>query len=391
MTTYRLWGCRPGRFDVEVEGEFAYGPQIVDVLGEAFTGPGTEIRRDVELVAEDHGISVRADGRPLGVLADREAFRYGAVVRRIGEAGFVPVAPGRIWAADAGVYNRDATREGQVIARVSVSLGAPGRLAPRNDPPHRPYTLLPAGRTLQVSGESEHARALRPYSSPSGKYAVLLTLHPAGADSSTGGDVEVRLDGRPCGRLGRRSSEKIRPVVAHLAARGLITAVCGAVAATDGSVEVTVSVASVESLGAEVLDGDAVTIPALRPAGGSPSPEPSGDGSVLQMHRYHGHGGQIVIHGDSLWILREGPVARLRDVPRTPRRIRLSEVKAVEFRPALPRAEGLIRPVTADNVDGHLGQGDPDTVEFHHGDRRRFQSLGDWLGHVAATNAGPPP
>ncbi|NGP03940.1 hypothetical protein G6038_00275 [Rhodococcus sp. 14C212] len=381
LVPYRLWGCRPDRFDTEIEGEFAWTDHIVRTLGAAFEAAGAEIRRDVSLLPETHGVSVRADGLTLGILGDGDALRYGPVLRRVVAGGYLPTVPGRIWAADAGAYNDDPARSGRIIARVSVSLGAPARLVPRNDPPDVPYTLLPPGRTLQVTGEERHFDLLHPYADPPGKYALLVTLHEA-----DGALVEVRVDDRACGYLGRRSSARLLPIVTHLSARGLRTAARAAVSGSRLAAEVTVSVTPADEIDERVLDGPPVIVPRLAPGPVADPPDP-----VLPMHRYHGWGGQIVVQGDRLWILREGPVARaLGPVPLTPRRIRLRDVVDVQFRPALPQTDGMLRIVTGGGRDGAPSSADPDTVVFHHPDRQRFQALTEWLRHVAAVNAGPP-
>lgn len=77
-------------------------------------------------------------------------------------------------------------------------------------------------------------------------------------------------------------------------------------------------------------------------------------------------------------------------VPLTPKRIRLRDVVDVQFRPALPQTDGMLRIVTGSGRDGAPASADPDTVVFHHPDRQRFQALAEWLRHVAAVNAGPP-
>ncbi|MFD6677574.1 DUF4429 domain-containing protein [Rhodococcus zopfii] len=380
-TDYPLWGCRPDRIDTEVEAEFAWTDNIIRVLGPAFSPTGARIQRTVALIPEPHAVSVRADGLTVGVLADGDAIRYSAALQRVVDGGSLPTVPARIWAADAGAYNRDPARDGRIIARVSIALAAPARLAPYNDPPDAEYTLLPAGRTLQVTGENEHLDVLGRYVEVPGKYALMVTLHPAPDDA-----VEVRVDGRRCGQLGRRSSAHLLPIVMRLAERDLVTAARGAVAGSAASAEVTVSVAPVEAIGDVVLDGPPVTVPRLGTAAARTPPDP-----VAILHRYHGYAGQIVVQDDRLWILREGVVARtLGELSPTPRRIRLSDVTDVQFRPAMPRTAGLIRVVTAANAGGVAAPGDPDTVVFHHRDRQRFQALAEWLRHVAAANAGPP-
>ncbi|MGW4535408.1 hypothetical protein ACWEOI_31100 [Nocardia sp. NPDC004340] len=169
-------------------------------------------------------------------------------------------------------------------------------MAPLNDPPAEPYTMLPDGGSVQVGKTGEHFDWLGRYGPGSGSALVLVTLVPR--EERTARTVkrvaEIRLDGVRIGQLTPAMSEKFLPAVDHLLARGLAVVAPAVVTASAVSATVSLRAKKAFELPPEVLNGPPVTVlargiePPARPA---PPVAPDGTDSISASNppEFQGH------------------------------------------------------------------------------------------------------
>ncbi|WP_197497265.1 DUF2510 domain-containing protein [Mycobacterium sp. 852013-51886_SCH5428379] len=235
-----------------------------------YTGKGTEVTRDFELIPEPDNrhdpwaISVRADGRTVGYLPREHCRTLATVVRRVVASGFTPIVPGRIYAYDASDWENwdgygDPPRD--FAAKVQLKLGEPHALLPINDPPPVPHTLLPRSAIVQVTKEDQHTAALLKHVPPSGYGLLFVTLHEDATGAKT--LVEVRIDGERVGQLTPQMSQRFLPLLRHLESRGLVTACWGDITGSAVAAEVRIDAVKANEADKAVLDGPPVTVPRL--------------------------------------------------------------------------------------------------------------------------------
>ena len=94
-----------------------------------------------------------------------------------------------------------------------------------NELPEEPFTVLPSGAAIQVSGEENHMGVLARYVSDRDRH-LAVTLHvveEAKTERSTPYTcVEVRLDGHRVGTLTKAASEKLADVIGFVTERGRV-------------------------------------------------------------------------------------------------------------------------------------------------------------------------
>ena len=154
-------------------------------------------------------------GEHVGYLPAVDAALYAEALTELANQRLLPRVAARVWAARRPEYGESA-RPGQmrVVARVSIDLPAVHLIAPLNSPPSGSYRVLPQGRAVQVSGEEDHAAALRPFLRPDGEGWVYATLWEEIIRGKA--VVQVRLNGAPVGVLSPRMSEDFLPAIRHL-------------------------------------------------------------------------------------------------------------------------------------------------------------------------------
>src|SRR4051812_3120494 len=100
---YRLWTQARswGDYELAVESEFV--PAIRSLFPTVWPGGGQEVSPEVQLIPEPSGlrgpwaVSVRADGRTIGYLADDDTTAWAGVLRRIVASGCIPTTACRIY------------------------------------------------------------------------------------------------------------------------------------------------------------------------------------------------------------------------------------------------------------------------------------------------------
>ncbi|MDW5614856.1 MULTISPECIES: hypothetical protein [Mycolicibacterium] len=262
---YRIWSRARGSWcDYEVPDRLLDLQSIQSLLPPGWTGEGTQIERDVELVPATAGrqglerIAVRIDRMVIGFLADDDALAWCGVIRRIVASGCIPITLGQLWVHDS--YDG-------IGARFQIKLGKPAEAVPINNPPSAPYTMLPRSSVVQVTKEDEHTDVLVKHVPKGGYGLAFVTLHKRESERETGKPhVEVRIDDERIGQLTPQMSQRLLPMIVHLADRGLITAGWADITGSRVAAEVRIDCAKAHEVSEVVLNGAPLTLPRLVPA-----------------------------------------------------------------------------------------------------------------------------
>lgn len=172
-----------------------------------------------------NAVKVIIDGQHVGYLEKEVAAVVQPILRRIIEAGHLPLVGARIWASARRSY--EDARKAKYYVNIRVSLNYLHLLLPLNDPPHEDYSIIPWGSTLQVVGEERHQDVLADHVSADGDALVIGTLVvvQGGTPKAPRDLIEVRIDGERIGQLTPGSSQHFIPTVRHLDAQGQTAAV----------------------------------------------------------------------------------------------------------------------------------------------------------------------
>lgn len=276
--------------NTEVAGEFAHMDGIHRALGRV-------PRRDEEIVEEAllaqlipeptnqfdrNAVKVVITGQHVGYLEKQVAAAVQPTIRRIVEAGYVPVVGARIWAVARSDYNSRALKH---HANVRLALTDAQRMVPLNDPVFEEYSVLPWGSSLQVTGEEHHHDVLSNYVTPDGEALVLGTLVLLqAARKSIKEVVEVRIDGERIGQLTPSSSQHFLPTIWHLDSLGMTTAAWLIVKGNLLASQVTIHATRAHELQADWFESPH-TVPRLQ----SSSPRRAGEstGGTEQRSQHH--------------------------------------------------------------------------------------------------------
>ncbi|QAY60005.1 hypothetical protein ET475_08375 [Microbacterium protaetiae] len=178
------------------------------------------------------------------------------IVRR----GLVPVVATRIWAV-----TRNTRRGPELKCAIRIALPAPTEIFPDNHPPSGPYTIVPRGRRIQVTGEDQHLDYLTAYLSPRSVAELLFTLERRDVETRNGikSVATVVLDGEVIGELSPTTSKNALPLIDAQRARGLQTAVWGQLTGSRVAAEITLSLPRATDISDEWLDGAPSIVPVL--------------------------------------------------------------------------------------------------------------------------------
>lgn len=279
--TYLLWHRSESDWcDYDIVGESYYHSAHRRLLPQDWSGEGTEIRRNFELIAEPDNphdpwaISVRADGHTVGYIPRSDAPDWAPVVRRVMASGLVPVAPGRMYAF---MPREDLDWDGdyeELGSTIQLKLDDPQASLPINNPPTVPYTLLPRSSLVQVTKEKEHVGTLMPYVPAGGYGQLFVTLHERAAL------VDVRVDNATIGELSAKTSQHYLPLIQHFARRNLVVACKADITGSALAAEVRISAVKAHEASPALLEGDPITVPALIAAVDDPSRYDLSDGAA---------------------------------------------------------------------------------------------------------------
>lgn len=269
---YQLW-CRDGGnwCEQDIVGESHYHRAHRALLPPDWSGEGTEVIRDFELIAEPANpydpwaVSIRADGNTIGYLPKDDAPLWAPVVRRVMASGLIPVTKGRMYAfiPHRSPWNDDEDDFGSTIR---LKLDEPSASLPINNPPTVPYTLLPRSTWVQVAKEHEHREALQPHVPSCGDGRLFVTLHENDKEI-----VGVRINDAPIGQLSPQMGQRYLPLIRHFAGRGLTVACRADITGSALAAEVRISAVKSHEADPELLHGDPITLPSLIPAVSDPA------------------------------------------------------------------------------------------------------------------------
>lgn len=218
---------------VEIEGEFARMDAIHRVLGRKpkldeeieAESLAAELRPEPTNKYDSNAVMVLIGGHHIGYIGRELAAIYQEPLTRLTRAGVAPMTRARVWASARRNWEGNGLK---YFSRVTIALGHPDMLAPANNPPEAPYSLVPWGGGLQVTGEENHLDVLSEFTSDGGESIVIGTIHVLevpGPKGSVREVVEVRIDGYRIGQMTSATSQHFFPTIKHLDDQGLQTAV----------------------------------------------------------------------------------------------------------------------------------------------------------------------
>jgi hypothetical protein len=226
---FEIWGQR-GWHNGEVVGESHHAREIRALLPKGDLTDGTEMIVSVSLVHtqnnphDRNAVEVRAATGLVGFLGREEAARYAPVLSALQQGGQTASTSARVWG-----YNQENWDSGkkEFVGSIRVDLAEPHMLIPANQPPAGDHQVLPVGTAIQVAGEENHMPAILPYLNSDGECWVHATVHQIVEEGSRSSKTlaEVRIDGKPVGRLTPKMSSDLLPAVSYLAELGQTTCV----------------------------------------------------------------------------------------------------------------------------------------------------------------------
>jgi Protein of unknown function (DUF2510)/HIRAN domain len=283
-----VWG--PSWPNADVVGESNYSREIHGLMPSGFDTDGDEVTVDVLLSREannkydKNAVAIRAATGTVGYLPREEATRYAPILDALTANGRVAQTTARVWGYMREEYD---SNQKTFVGSVRVSLPEPHMMFPANQPPVDAHALLPIGSAIQVTGEEGYRENLAPWLNARGETWVYATLHAVVEASARSSKAlaEVRIDGRPVGRLTPKMSQDMLPAVKHLAASGLETCVRAIVKGNALKADVVLHTARAGELPSEWLSdiargpaaaaqGDGFPIRAAQPAPAK-SPDPA--------------------------------------------------------------------------------------------------------------------
>lgn len=241
-----------GQPNFDVVGENWHESAIASVLGRR-PGLDEEIERYAiaELVPEPdnphdaNAICVRIEEETVGYLSADAARTYRPLVHALVRSGVVATVHARIWAVTR--FSRQRNRQ-ELKSAIRLALPEVSTVLPVNDSPSVPHAVVPRGRKIQVTGESDHFEVLAPFIGASGY--LLTTLHRIEIVKarSTAPVIEVRVGNRRVGQLTAATSASLFPLVAEADRLGLATAAWGSLTGSKLAAELALHVAKAEEV-----------------------------------------------------------------------------------------------------------------------------------------------
>ncbi|GAA3388856.1 HIRAN domain-containing protein [Cryptosporangium minutisporangium] len=287
-----LWGQR-GWASQEVVGESHHVAAIRRLFGPVLPDDGADIEVPALLLPnpnnryDRNAIEVRCESGLVGHLPREDAARYAPVLTELVRQGWSPQITAAVWCGYDYEYHFDDRRDEPVrrqrgeVGRVRLRLAEPHLLVPLNLPPAEAHVCLPAGSSIQVTGEEKYLSVLHPFLRPEGEAWVYATVHELTEQRprSTRTVAEVRIDGRAVGTLTPKMSAELLPAVSFLAEQGRVTAARAIVKGNRLKADVTLHAARAGELSHEWLErmsrgGGAVRVHSDDLNGGGPPVEP---------------------------------------------------------------------------------------------------------------------
>jgi collagen type III alpha len=143
-----------------------------------------------------------------------------------------------------------------------------GKATPINNPPATPYSLLPWGGALQVTGEEKHFDVLKPLVPSDGDGLLLVTLRKDEITLKNGtvkAIVAVLVGDDLVGELSSTTSKHFIPTIDHLSQRGMGLVAWARIQGSPIGAEVKIQGARANEIPAEWFGGEPATVPPLVP------------------------------------------------------------------------------------------------------------------------------
>ncbi|MBB1195629.1 hypothetical protein [Curtobacterium flaccumfaciens] len=151
---------------------------------------------------------------------------FAPVLHRVAASGLAAVVPARVSGGVRDNWEGTGTR---FHANIQVALPDPHLMVRLNERPNEPYSILPWGSGLQVTGEEKHFDVLAPFTGLADRSLLLVTLH-RGSEEKDRGDqrefADVRVDGERVGEMSMQYSPHFFALVDHHATKVLTVAEC---------------------------------------------------------------------------------------------------------------------------------------------------------------------
>lgn len=255
----------------ELAGEFYYESAIRPLLGHLILDQDKELLTEASLVPEPdnpydpNAVSIRIGGAVVGYLERDDAREFAPVVHRLAASGVHIATSARVWGVLRESWEGTGTR---FHSNVRVALPEPHLLLPLNQAPAMPYSILPWGPGLQVTGEQKHFDVLAPFAGKAERSLLLVTLHRGSEEKARGGVrefIEVRVDDQRIGEMSTQSSKHYFALVDHHQAKGLLVVGWAHVRGSALAAEVVLQAAKASEIDNRYLQGPPVTLPTLVP------------------------------------------------------------------------------------------------------------------------------
>ncbi|HEY3529973.1 MAG TPA: HIRAN domain-containing protein [Nocardioides sp.] len=235
-----------------------YGHRTVPDYGVELPDACAAIVCDPDNPFDSNAVAVWIDGRHLvGHLPRDAAAQYAPCLDGLDRGTYLEV-PARVWIGHSYDWDeRTGNQTKGLRGSVSVRLPETHGVVPYNDLPDTPYTVLPWGRAVQITGEEHHMDALRNFALGSDPRHVAATLHVTEEPRRSGDPVrviEVRLDGEPVGTMSKATSQQIHDLVTYVASCGRVPVARAIVKGSDLRADVVVHVARTSEVPQKWLD-----------------------------------------------------------------------------------------------------------------------------------------
>ncbi len=235
-----------------------HGHRSVPDYGIELTETRAAIVPEPENPYDSNAVAVWIDGRyHVGHLPRDLASQYTSRLESLDPGTYLQV-PARVWICPTNDWDeRSGAEVRRIMGSVTVRLPEPDGIVPYNDLPEEPYTVLPWGRAVQLTGEEEHMDALRTFALGSSPRHVAATLHVVEEPRRTGDPVhivEVRLDGERVGVMSKAISDQIHDLVTYVASSGRTPVARAIIKGSDLRADVAVNVARTSDVPQKWLD-----------------------------------------------------------------------------------------------------------------------------------------
>jgi hypothetical protein len=221
MPALDMLGRGGGYYGQRVAGESHHFRDLAHLAGPAASGEReltVLLQREPGNRYDPNAVKVVIEGRLVGYLPREDAPAYQVPLQLIEQKGRLATCKARLW------WSREYD---DFLASVSLDLADPAQIVPIVWPDTTGRSVvLPAERSYQVHGESEHMEVLTSLMNRAyipGKIAAYGTLHIVERTTprSTNRVIVIRIEDNDVGELSKQMSAKFLPLIEPLEAAGI--------------------------------------------------------------------------------------------------------------------------------------------------------------------------